>query len=205
MRTIIASVLLGGSLVAGCTSPAGRHPSATPSHRATIAPAPTRSTSVPKSSSATAKGSQGGLTGFGATRTEWNAAHTADPNAKLVKGCCYGPIIDTVDQADADTYLLSASAPDVVSAITRNFAPHTTEVEALADLRDDLPPDAVPVQSKIEGGCKEFVYSSKLLAKDPQFDARFSFGLYPPDSDSTYSSSNVEQAIVSAASTLGAC
>lgn len=206
MRAMIASLLLLSALIAGCGSSSGRPPSKTSTSGTTPASTPAKPSSKPtRSADATAAKADGGLTGFGATRSAWNSAHTADPNTKLVKGCCYGPVIDTVDQANADTYSLAASAPNVISAITRNFAPHTTEAEALAALRQDLPPDAVQVQSKVEDGCKEFVYSSKLLAKNPQFDARFSFGLYPPQSNSTFSSTNVEQAIVSAASTLGGC
>lgn len=104
------------------------------------------------------------LTGFGATRATWNAHHTADPNPKLIQGCCYLPHVDNPDYSD--TWNLSASSGRYVDAITHSFAPGTTQARALAAVeKDDLPPDSRLVGSQRRRDCAEFAYRSPLLLR----------------------------------------
>jgi hypothetical protein len=86
------------------------------------------------------------LTGCGATRKAWAAHHVADPNPKLVRGCCYLP-----KQADGSDryYAVSRDSHGRVFNYSMHFAPRVSAGTAHALLaRTELPPDARLVRSK---------------------------------------------------------
>lgn len=150
--------------------------------------------------------SNNGLTGFGATRRAWNAHHEADRDPKLVHGCCYGPKITTTDRQSTDTWI-AVMADDVISTYIRNFPTGTSRAEALAALaRDDLPPDAKLVASKVGDGCELFLYRSATLGRaNPDLGNAVSFDLHSGGDETVYDPHDVAGADLSAAPDLGEC
>jgi hypothetical protein len=146
------------------------------------------------------------LTGFGATLANWNARHSADSDPKLAPNCCYGPRIDTVDQAGSDTWAVAEAATEVYLYI-RNFSKSTTRAEALAEIvHDDLPPDAKLVSSKIGDGCELFLYRSAMLAKSaPDLGDGISFDLHSGGDETVYYPNQISGADLSIGSDLGTC
>jgi hypothetical protein len=99
-----------------------------------------------------------GLTGYGATRNAWAAHHQADPNPKLVKGCCYLP-----RQADGNDryYAVDRDEKGRVYSYSMHFAPRISASEAKFILRQsELPRDARLVRSKRKGICLILQYRS---------------------------------------------
>jgi hypothetical protein len=170
------------------------------------APSSASALSGSPSTAASTVASRETLTGFGATEANWDAHHQHDLDPKLVPGCCYGPRIDTVDQAGSDTWV-GVQTDAVVYLYNRNFPKHTTRSEALAALvRDDLPPDAHMVASKLGSGCELFLYRSAMLAvQAPDLGSYISFDLHSGGDETVYDRSEVTGADLSASSGLGDC
>jgi hypothetical protein len=99
-----------------------------------------------------------GLTGYGATRKAWAAHHQADPNPKLMKGCCYLPRqTDGYDRY----YAVDRDEKGRVYSYSMHFAPRISASEAKFLLRrSELPPDARLVRSKRKGECLMLQYRS---------------------------------------------
>lgn len=144
------------------------------------------------------------LSGFGAALQNWQLHHRPDPNPALPPGTAYLPKIDTTDRSGADTWDLVNSLVGYVEQYERNFAPHTTQSQALALLRaQDLPLDAQLGSSHSGATCRNFVFRSATLARmvPGLISGQISLGLYSPGNGSApYRSDDVEQAILDPAS-----
>jgi hypothetical protein len=96
------------------------------------------------------------VTGFGATRKAWAAHHRADPNPKLIKGCCYLP-----RQADGqDRYYSVLRDHGRVFNYSMHFAPRVSATVARSLLRTELPADARLLRSKRRAECLILEYRS---------------------------------------------
>lgn len=194
MRAALLTLVAIPGLLIGCTS---NGPSS-PASGGISTPAPM----------STAPGNPNNhLTGIGATTANWNAHHDADPDPKLVKNCCYGPLINTDDDKGVDTWA-AVQADPIVSLYLRSFPAGTTRDQALSLLTaQDMPSDAKFVNSKIGDGCELFLYSSNLLAAaDPDIGSKFAFDLHSGGTDlSRYDPTDISGADMSLADDLGSC
>lgn len=98
------------------------------------------------------------LTGYGATRKAWAANHRADPNPKLIKGCCYLP-----RQKDGTDryYAVQRDEHGRVFTYSMHFAPRVSASFLRFLLRrDELPPDARLVRRKRKPECLILQYRS---------------------------------------------
>ena len=98
------------------------------------------------------------MTGYGATRKAWAAHHKADPNPKLIKGCCYLP-----QQADGTDryYSVQRNGKGRVFAYSLHFAAKVSATFVRSLLRrDELPSDARLVRSKRKADCLFLQYRS---------------------------------------------
>ena len=79
-------------------------------------------------------------------------------------------------------------ADDVISNYSRNFPAGTSRTEALAALeRDDLPPDAKLVASKVGDGCELFLYRSATLGQaNSDLGNAVSFDLHSGGDETVY-------------------
>jgi hypothetical protein len=182
VKRFIAGLIATGLVVAGCSSSGG-------GDAATSGPA-----GSPPARSAPANG----LTGIGASLDEWNAAHQADPDPKLVPNCCYGPFIPSGDAGRTmDTWAAVQSSGTVYSYL-RSFPAGTSDTYALSLMESqDLPSDAVRVVDNDpgDGSCELFVYHSARLAQiDPTLDY-VSFDLHSESTDEI-DSTNIQAADV---------
>lgn len=120
-----------------------------------------------------------GLTGFGASRKEWDAHHEANPDPNLDQGCCFGPPVKAPDNGGtADTWNLAASG-DPIDDLIHNFAPGTAQSDALQTIASrDLPPDARQVATGAHRICTTWIFRSKKLATVQGFGSSISVTLY---------------------------
>ncbi len=99
------------------------------------------------------------LTGFGATRLAWDAAHQPAPG-RYTPGSAYGPMLDgrqpTYAAVFGDEHILSFSY----------FAPARTSLNDLRSLiRREFPPDAELIDSYTDGDCRIESYKSQALER----------------------------------------
>jgi hypothetical protein len=99
------------------------------------------------------------LTAYGATHRAWAAHHVADPNPRLVKGCCYLP-----KQSDGrDRYVaLQYNTRNRVFSFVMHFGPRVTALTAKRIVRRELPPDARLVGHARKPTCEQFEYRSRM-------------------------------------------
>lgn len=141
------------------------------------------------------------LTGFGATRASWNAYHAASTDPNLDKGCCYGPLVDAPDNGGtAYEWNVAGSAPDVITLVTHNFRPGTSQADALAAvIRDDLPRDVRRGPHGVQDECETWIFTSARLGVEAELGESISVTLYSPvgeaGTQSSYDPSDVVQAI----------
>jgi hypothetical protein len=113
------------------------------------------------------------LTGFGATRRDWAAHHVADPNPKLVRGCCFLP-----KQKDGyDRYYSVEYDNGRVVSYGMDFLPRVRASTARLLMKDELPPDAHVVARAKRGTCEQIEYRSPTLKKvlgSPKVGVEFS-------------------------------
>jgi hypothetical protein len=101
------------------------------------------------------------LTGFGATRRDWAAHHVADPNPKLVRGCCFLP-----KQKDGyDRYYNVTYSKGRVDSYGMDFLPRVRASTARLLMKEELPPDARVVARAKKGTCEQIEYRSATLMK----------------------------------------
>jgi hypothetical protein len=172
---IVGSLLLALTVTVGCSrSSASCAAACQSSARADSLEAPTPSSASRTSAEA--------LTGFGATRADWDAHHQADPDPHLDSGCCYGPPVDDPDNGGtADTWNLAGNGDkpgDRIVMVTHTFEPQTSEAEVISEVeREDLPADAVQVDEHLHDVCKTFVYTSSTLGMVGRPDTGSSIGV----------------------------
>ena len=97
------------------------------------------------------------LTGFGATRVAWDAAHRPAPG-RFTPGSAYGPLLDggqpTYAAVFGDEHILSFSY----------YAPASTSLENLRTLIGrEFPSDAALIDSYADGDCRFESYKSRTL------------------------------------------
>jgi hypothetical protein len=113
------------------------------------------------------------LTGFGATRQDWAAHHVADPNPKLVRGCCFLP-----RQKDGyDRYYDVGYDKGRVVAYGMDFLPRVRASIARLLMKEELPPDTRVVAHAKRGTCELIEYRSPTLKKllgSPKVGVEFS-------------------------------
>ncbi len=187
-----ASTLAAVLVLAGCArvnSAAG--PSVSPSSSPAISPSPA-------AVAATASGPA--LTGFGATLTQWKAAHTLDMSVPARNA--YLPRV--VGDADgSDTWQVVMAPGGRVNSYTLNLAP-TSLRAAEARARQELPPDARVLWRRTFGHtCAQEQFRSATLAAalgdgqvNVEFDNAVSSAVTPVTEElfSTYDAPTVAQA-----------
>lgn len=84
-----------------------------------------------------------GLTEFGATVDCWNAAHRRDPQPFTPQDLAFFPRTST----GQDRFAQVVNSGGAVWSFFLNLEPHTTEADALTQVRAELPPDLVQTTS----------------------------------------------------------
>ncbi len=103
------------------------------------------------------------MTEYGATRKAWAAHHTADPNPKLEKGCCFLP-----RQSDGTDrwYSVTYNGPGGrVDSFEMSFAPAVPKALAKQILRREAPADAKLSFDVVKASCEILGYRSKRLSQ----------------------------------------
>jgi hypothetical protein len=148
------------------------------------------------------------LTGYGATRVNWDAHHVADLNPSLVRGCCFGPRICYFGQSEKTDTWITVRGDDEIYNLQHNFSPHTSEQTATAAVtRLDLPRDAHLIRSKVGDGCKLFLYRSATVARErPDLGPYISvFYVSPPDETVYYPNNIWDATVMKSDNNIGRC
>lgn len=107
------------------------------------------------------------FTGYGATKKDWLAHHTPDPNPKLVKGCCFLP----KQKNGTDRYFAvqygdgTFAPPGRAFSYEMSFDPPISAALARVVVKREVPPDARLAGHRVRGTCEQFAYTSKTLTK----------------------------------------
>lgn len=131
--------------------------SSTPTTARTAPPREPATTTVTTAASTSTLVTSRPLTGFGATRAAWDAAHRPAPG-RYTPGSAYGPLLDgrqpTYAAVIGDEHILSFSY----------YAPARTSVDDLrALIRQEFPSDAELIDSYSDGDCRIEAYKSRAL------------------------------------------
>jgi hypothetical protein len=101
------------------------------------------------------------LTAFGATRKGWAAHHVADPNPKLLRGCCFLP-----KQNDGqDRYYAVQYEKGRVVSYEMDFGPRVRAPIARLLMKREVPPDARIIARTIRQTCEQTEYRSATLKR----------------------------------------
>jgi hypothetical protein len=99
------------------------------------------------------------LTGYGATRKAWATHHVADPNPKLIRGCCFLP-----KQRDGqDRYYAVLYDHGRVFMYSLHFAPRIGATLARRLMRREFPSDTRQIRTVRKATCEQIVYRSAKL------------------------------------------
>lgn len=110
---------------------------------------------------AAATGATNGLVGIGATKAAFAANHQADPNPKLVPGCCFLP----KERGGGDHIITVSYASRRVFSYEIDYAPNASLATADAELARELPPDAKLVYQVRKSECEMRQYKSITLSR----------------------------------------
>lgn len=111
--------------------------------------------------SASGAGTSGRLTGIGATKAAFAAHHQADPNPKLVPGCCFLP----KEQSGGDHFITVTYVKGRVFSYEIDYAPNAPLAIAESELGRELPSDAKLVSQVKKSECVMLQYRSATLAQ----------------------------------------
>lgn len=102
------------------------------------------------------------LTEFGATRAVWAKHHKADPNRKLVRGCCFLP-----RQKDGTDryYVVHYGQGTHVDSFEMSFVPTIPTSLARWVVKHEAGPGARVVYDLNKAGCEQIEYRSTLLSR----------------------------------------
>ena len=196
-KMLYAGIGLGlASALTACNQPASQ-----PSPSSPVS-SPTTQKAIQASSSPAAVTSSDALTGFGATRSAWNAHHTAD--TRFAPNAAYDP----------DPALPSYSGQDVYVAVlwqdgrALNYQmniPGESIRRAIARVLRELPPDARELWGTRRDTCYMAELTSKTLGRalakpaigDPEGEVSVEFDTLLPDGSSTYESTDVNEVLIS--------
>jgi len=102
---------------------------------------------------------------YGATENAWKAAHVADPNPKLFKGCCFLPRNrDGSDRYYAVQYQRFGGVSRVFG-FSMGFVPAISVARARAVVREEAPPRSTLVFSLKRKDCLLVEYKSSMLGR----------------------------------------
>lgn len=103
-------------------------------------------------------------TAFGATDEAWKSAHVADPNPKLVEGCCFLPRLPS---GGSRYYSVAYTDTDGVSRVlnySMRFEPAISVDSALAVVREEAAPHSSLAFSVRKRECLQVEYNSTTAA-----------------------------------------
>jgi hypothetical protein len=145
------------ALLLGC----GSSSSGIPSSTGDTPPIESPAADVPSATDSSAAVGATGLTGFGATQSEWDGAHSADPNFESGSSYDQDPSLARDDDLQHDDRYYAASG---TTNYSERFALGTPIATARAAALTELPPDAVSVWFAVKDSCAQEVLQSAKLA-----------------------------------------
>ena len=102
-----------------------------------------------------------GLVGIGATKAAFAAHHQADPDPKLVPGCCFLP----KERGGGDHIITVSYGHGRVFSYEIDYAPNVSLATADAELASELPPDSKLVYRVRKSDCEMRQYKSAALLR----------------------------------------